>query len=138
MNFDFENLKNKAIRILSFREHSVRELALKLKKLGASADLIAEVVRVLQDQNYLSDRRYAECYIRSKSRKGYGPYYCQRFLEQAGISSEIILEAMNELKDQIDWENIHQSVASKKSKLLDLNSVNEKIKLQRFLKNRGF
>ena len=139
---NFEELKNKAIKLLSFREHSSKELARKLIQIGGSKDLIDLVDLVIIDliqKDYLSDQRYAEVLIRSRAHKGYGPNYCKRALLQAGVSHEIIEQSMQ--NSDIDWNEINQKLInkrSKNSKNRDLKNPQEIFKLKRFLQGRGF
>ena len=146
-----EALKNKAIKILSFREHSSKELARKLNQMDGGKiekNLINQVILELTQRDYLSDKRYAEVLIRSRARKGYGPNYCKNALLQAGVSHEIIDQAMQdfELNSEFNWPEIKQKLIEKKTKNLNLKdskispktSPKEAVKLKRFLQGRGF
>ena len=63
---------SKAVDLLSRAEQSALDIRLKLKKKGYDEEEIKAAIAKLYDLHYLSDRRYAESYIRrysgSKSR----------------------------------------------------------------------
>ena len=61
---------NKALDILSRREHSAYELKLKLHKKFEAISEIEEVIIRLENNNLLNDFRFAETYARIRKRKG--------------------------------------------------------------------
>ena len=67
------NIYNKALDIISRREHSEKELENKLLKKFESSELIDLVIERLKTNNLLNDERYAEMYVRIRKRKGFGP-----------------------------------------------------------------
>ena len=82
---------NKALDILSRREHSEHELKLKLyKKFEAISDSeIEEVIIRLENNNLLNDFRFAETYARIRKRKGFGPNKIYHELANKGIKESI-------------------------------------------------
>ena len=64
---------NKALDILSRREHSAKELIFKLEKKFDSIEEIFLTVSKLKKNNLLNDFRYAEAYVVARKRKGFGP-----------------------------------------------------------------
>ena len=79
-----------AIRYLSRREYSFQELVTKLLNKKHDPAQINHVLNKLAQSNYLSDERYAESFIRSKSLKGYGPVKISYELKAKGVAQEII------------------------------------------------
>ena len=73
MNEQESLIYNKALDILSRREHSEKELIQKLKNKFEEHDLIHEVTSKLINKNLLNDLRFAEAYTVSRKRKGFGP-----------------------------------------------------------------
>ena len=66
-------LLEKAVSLLSFRAHSRKELADKLKqKTGCGDTELDEVLNRLEELGFLNDRTYAASVMRSCVRKGYG------------------------------------------------------------------
>jgi regulatory protein len=127
------NLWNKELDILSRREHSVAQLKSKIRKFQDDAKQIEDLVNKLIDMNLLSDKRFAESLIKSKSEIGYGPNYIEQLLQKNSISkNDYDLYSLN-----IDWHAICKNVAEKKIGNKKLN-YEDKQKILRFLSYRGF
>lgn len=60
---------DKAVDLLSRREHTEKELEAKLREKGFNAEDTEEAVSTLKKEGYLSDERFSEVYIRSRMRK---------------------------------------------------------------------
>ena len=60
---------DKALYYLSMREHCRKELETKLRTKGYNAGEIEAALDRLEEENFLSDARYAEVFIRSRLRK---------------------------------------------------------------------
>ena len=80
---------NKALELLSRREHSVYELKqkLKIKINDLQIDELDEVIEKLKNQNLLSDQRFALAVIKQKSSQGYGPKFIELYLKNKFVSS---------------------------------------------------
>lgn len=128
---------NSAVYSLAMREHSRQEIHNKLKRKDFSADVDLEaLLDELERQNYLSDARYAESYISSRSSKGYGFLKIRQELQQRGVSSQLIYEAQEKL--EIDWFALAQQQRQKKYGDSKPANFKEKAKQMRFLSGRGF
>ncbi len=92
-------LRDKALELLSRREHSRLELMYKLKKRGYSAEKIENLLCDFEESGYLSDARFAEEYTLSRTRRGYGKYRIRMELQQRGVASGII----DEIFAAVDW-----------------------------------
>ena len=70
----FTVIYNKALDLVSRREHSQYELIQKLnKRFPETMPIIEEGVKKLAVNNILNDERFAEMYLNSRARKGFGP-----------------------------------------------------------------
>ncbi|MBT3274324.1 MAG: regulatory protein RecX [Spirochaetales bacterium] len=88
----------KAIELLSRREHSGRELQLKLKKRGFDAEVIAVVVEDLCREGYIDDFRYAELWAASRLRRHpEGRHLLSAGLRKRGIDRQIIAQVLDDL-----------------------------------------
>lgn len=127
-------LKNIALDLLSIREHSSKELYNKLAKRSDDHDEIIAVLEDLQKNKLLSNERFAESFIHSKSKK-YGSLKIRHMLREKAVSSEII----NDIYDssEIDEEQVAFEILSRKYKFIP-RDYNEKAKYMRFLLGRGF
>jgi len=136
MNDDlYVTLYNKALDILSRREHSEKELTNKLLKKFDNAKTIDLVIQNLVDKNLVNDHRYTESYIAARKRKGFGPKKIMYELISRGVSEAIALQAID---TEGEWKAAALKVFNKKFKQgvgIDFKEVN---KQKAFLQNRGF
>ncbi len=129
-------VRQSAIQLLARREHSRVELHQKLQQRGYPKELIEEQLTKLVNQGLLSDQRFAENYIRSRSNKGYGPVRIINELQQRGVVEEIIATFMNEITK--DWFQLAEQVRQKRFGKKIPADFAEKAKQIRFLQYRGF
>ena len=128
---------NKALDLLSRREHSAHELKLKLyKKFEAISDSeIEEVIIRLENNNLLNDFRFAETYTRIRKRKGFGPNKIYYELTNKGINESLSNEVISA---EDNWEDTALKAFKKKYKDGISEDVKERSKQKNFLHNRGF
>jgi regulatory protein len=84
----------RALGLLVRREHSRRELTLKLTARGLDADEVAAAVDRLASEGWQDDTRFAENMVRSRAAAGYGPFHIRAELAMHGLDSEAIAAAM--------------------------------------------
>ena len=126
---------NKALDILSRREHSAHELKLKLHKKYEAISEIEEVITKLESNNLLNDFRFAETYARIRKRKGFGPNKIHYELTNKGIKESI----SNEIISAEDgWGDAALQAFKKKYKDGISEDTKERLKQKNFLHNRGF
>ena len=127
------NLWNKALDLLSRREHSVSELRTKLKKFSEDSTELENIIERLKDSKFLDDKKFSESFVRSKSQSGYGPNYIEQYLRKKGVSPN----DYDIFGYGIDWTTICHGLYLRKSRGKELNHK-EKEKILRFLAYRGF
>ena len=126
---------NKALDILSRREHSAHELKLKLHKKYEAISEIEEVITKLESNNLLNDFRFAETYARIRKRKGFGPNKIHFELKNKGIKESI----SNEIISAEDgWAHAALQAFRKKYRDGISEDTKERLKQKNFLHNRGF
>ncbi len=125
-----------ALGSLAMREHSALELRQKLLSKKHEPALVDDLIASLQQENLLSDERFAESYWRVRSGKGYGPVRIIKELQMKGVSDRIITWAKQETA--IDFFAVIETVYQKKYKSLPWQDYKEKAKRQAFLYRRGF
>ncbi|MFP4484303.1 MAG: regulatory protein RecX [Spirochaetaceae bacterium] len=59
----------KALELLARREHTAREIALKLEERGYRAEVISECVAKLKDNNSIDETRFAAYYVEGRLRR---------------------------------------------------------------------
>lgn len=83
------SLRSRAMRYLARREHSREELKRKLASHVEEGDDVDAVLDELAAKGWLSDARFAEQAIRSKSRR-YGPVKLAHVLRSKGLDDDAI------------------------------------------------
>lgn len=91
--------KDRALRLLGYREHSESELAAKLRDTGYPAAVAEAVTQRFVDIELVDDRRFALAWSRSRVAAGYGVRRIRQELTQRGIAPELIDEALAEVTD---------------------------------------
>ena len=132
---DFEKCYNTSQKMLATREHGKSEIEKKLIKKGFQIPIIREVIKELEENNYLSDERYSYEYIRMRKKKGYGEKKIFFELLNKGVDKKIIQENLKDFKDE---EEVLIKAVEKKLNSKYLLDENKKIKLMRFFSSRGF
>ena len=124
---------NKAIQLLSQREHSYYELITKLqnKYPDIANDLITAVVTELKTKNYQSDQRYSEMLIKAKVAQGNGRIKIEYLLSQQRVDSSHYAEALS----AIDW--VAQAVIQLQKRTKSTDNK-QKTKQFRYLQSKGF
>ena len=81
----FATVYNKALDIVSRREHSEKEIKNKLLEKFDAPEIIEQVVLKLIENNLINDVRFAEMYVLIRKRKGFGPKKIQFELMARGL-----------------------------------------------------
>lgn len=121
---------------LARREHSRAELEQKLAKKDFDSALINQVLNRLREESLQSDERFAEAYITSRARKGFGPLRMVLELGQKGLSESLIDNALADV--DINWLDEITRVWQKRFNGQLPQDLKEKAKQTQFLHYRGF
>jgi len=119
------------------REHSRQEIRNKLKRkeFAENVDLDA-LLDELEENNYLSDQRFTESFIRYRVLRGQGVIKIKNELRQRGVNASLINSVMQEAN--IDWFVLASEQREKKFSQDIPTDFKEKTKQMRFLSGRGF
>lgn len=143
---DFEKYLNSALRFLSFRPRSEKEIRDKLIGKKAPQEIIERVITSLKDHKFLNDEDFARWFIEQRLRfRPKGLRIIKLELKQKGIDSEIIESAISNLSTDDeggvpsnDLESAKKLVEKKISKYIGLEKQVIYQKLGAFLARRGF
>ncbi|MGY1425083.1 regulatory protein RecX [Lysobacter sp. A289] len=91
----------RALGLLTRREHSRKELIAKLTSRGLDADEVLVVVDKLTEAGWQDDGRFAESLVRARVGGSYGPIHIRAELRTHGLDSDAILAAMDSFEG--DW-----------------------------------
>lgn len=109
---DLREARAAAMNYLARREHSCRELEIKLIKRGIEPGVAADVVARLRSENLVSDTRFAEAYARSRANRLFGPMKIRAELRQRGIDDGLIEAALDDFSGS--WQNAANTWADKR------------------------
>lgn len=129
----------RAIQILTPREHSAHELRLKLLKRNIDRDKIEAIVAYLIELDYLSDERFAEAYVAERISKGDGPLKIRSNLQKRGVDRSTVERFVS--SDDDFWIERASDVLSKRFTSDDKEGrlqIDEWTKRRSLLMNRGF
>ena len=132
----FTVVYNKALDLASRREHSRYELMYKLnKRFSETMPIIEEVLDKLTLNNILDDERFAEMYLNSRARKGFGPKKIEMELYSKKVDSLLVGNAIEAYES---WRENAENQLKKKFKGVKPTDYQSKMKQKQFLFNRGF
>src|SRR5439155_17496217 len=84
-----------AIRFLSYRPRSAREVEMRLRKKGYSAEMIATVLERLRQRGYVDDLEFARFWVGNRMAfSPRGPRLLRSELRQKGVPQEVVYEVL--------------------------------------------
>ena len=126
----------RALGLLSRREHSRKELARKLTSRGVEPEDAQAVIDKLVIAGWQDEARFAELLVRSRANSGYGPVRIRAELGTHALPAEIIHAAMETFEG--DWlENARELVQRRHPATLGSDRTAQR-KAADFLLRRGF
>ena len=128
--------RQKAMELLSRREHSRLELTGKLVARGFEADAAERVVEEMATRGWQDDARYAEVMARHRMMSGHGPVRIRADLRQHGIGSEMIEAAL--VACETDWPALATDVLQRRFGMERPADRKEIARRGAFLQRRGF
>lgn len=119
----FRRAYNKALDLLSRRNHCKRELVQKLIR-NTSKDIAEQVVQKVEGLGFINEEEYAKTYASELSvRKGMSPFRIKQELLKKGLDREIVDYTVQEL--DTDNKQCIISLLNTKFAYRDLNNVKE-------------
>ncbi len=91
-------VREAALKLLSRRDHSDRELTQKLMQRGFATAQVEQVLSELTDQGLHSEQRFAQSYARMRANKYYGPLRIRAELAERGVDRNTISQALDALE----------------------------------------
>ncbi|SNR91376.1 regulatory protein RecX [Desulfurobacterium atlanticum] len=132
MNSNFKSAISHALRLISLRDYTEKELQDKLSLKFQNLN-IEKVLDYLRKNGYISDYKVAFNYAISKMEKGWGRRKIKAYLLKKGISKEIAEQVLIEI--EFDYSFIKKDF---EKKFQTLQTKKEKERAFRFLQQRGF
>lgn len=128
-----------AIRYLSYRMRTEKEVRDYLMRKGASPEDIEEIIARLTKEKLIDDREFAEMFVRSRiDTSTKGPKLIAQELQGKGVSGAAITEALETFTRELQYEKCHQFIEKKlkQSSRHSFRKRMEQIKMN--LLNKGF
>lgn len=136
---DLAFTREKALELLSLREHGSGELRTKLLQKGYQKAAIAEVIDYLKNKNYLNDERFADLYTNELiHHKRIGPAKLREKLYQRGVSGDTIQSVILNYDHEAQIENCRYHLQKKFKSQTTFETREEKAKAIRYLQGKGF
>lgn len=137
----YDRAMNTALRLLSVRARSIKEIRAKLADKGVEGPVLEKVIEKLLDLNYLDDTEFAGQWARHLAfNLLYGNRRIEASLREKGIPEEIIEKAVSENREELKEKAALSRVLNKKIKGLETRNLDRKqmARLARMLTARGF
>ena len=127
---------DKALALLARREHSRRELQIKLAQAGYDRDETAAAIERLAADHYQDDTRFAQALVRSRVGQGYGPQRLRAELKSHGMADARIAQLLDAA--QVDWTA--SAAAQLRRHYGSVGSADraQRVRRAQFLLRRGF
>lgn len=137
------NIKEEAVKYLSSRPRTCKEMEKRLLSKGFEKDEITETVEELKELGYLNDREYAVMYLNYGFTKNKGIKLIKYELFEKGVSGEDIDNAISDYEEEYGYdfvkdERIRASEYAKKTFEGEIEDEKARMKLARRLSAKGY
>lgn len=110
----FDELLEKGRRFCAYRDRSKKETADRLYQHGASPELTAKILAVLEKESFIDEERFARSFARGKFEYNHwGRIRIKQELSFRQIPENIIVEALSGV-DEEKYHEVLEGIASKK------------------------
>ena len=133
-----EKALDKMRRLCSRREYCVADIRSKLlKALEGDQQKAETALRILTEEKYVDDLRYATAFVRDKSAiAGWGEVKIRYMLSAKGISRDVIDLALDEVDESKASQRLYKLLENKYKSLREDPQC--RLKLLRFALSRGY
>lgn len=127
--------RGKALGLLARREHSQKELRVKLRSRGFATDEVETAIADLADQGLQSDERFLEAFVEGRAARGQGPLKIAAELRARGVVGEAVTSILDPHAPR--WCELAVTVRAKRFGSPSIEP-RERAAQMRFLTQRGF
>ena len=137
--YDLHTAREKIKAYCAYQERCHMEVSMKLKSWGLIQEAIDLLIIELIQFNFLNEERYARSFARGKFRiKKWGKLKIRMALKKRNVYFKCIDLAMLEIDDKTYLITLKKLLQKKNDLLKETNSYKRKMKLIRYLVNRGY
>ena len=126
----------RALGLLTRREHSRLELTRKLQQRGVERDQADAAIHKLAEAGWQDDGRFAESVLRSRAGSGYGPAYIRAELATHGLGGDAVALVMEGYEG--DWVSNARELLQRRHPQALAGDRDARRKAADFLLRRGF
>lgn len=127
----------KVLHYCAYQDRCTQEVRSKLATFDMPDSEKKKMLKLLVDEGYLDDERYASTFVRSKIHlKKWGVNKIKMSLKMKGISEEIINDALSEIDPEIYKEELIKVLKSKK--INESDPYKKKAKLAQYAMQKGY
>lgn len=130
---------SRAMRYCAYQERCVSDVKRKMQEWGLQQTGEQEIIiDELINEKFIDEERFAELFVKSKlNQNHWGRKKIKYALKDKKVDESIIEKALNKIPPE-KYRDILNQLAREKYKKLDGDAAEKKIKLKRFLLQRGF
>lgn len=131
--------KQKIEAFCAYQERCDQEVRKKIKSWGLDDEDTNILISDLIQNNFLNEQRFAAAFVSGKFRiKRWGKIKIKQHLKQKGISAYSINEGIKEIDEDEYIESLGSLARSKNNLIQASSDWDRRIKLQRYLLNKGY
>lgn len=137
MELSNDVILKKVLHYCAYQDRCTQEVRTKLSTFDMPDAEKEKIVKLLVDEGYLDDERYASTFVRSKIHlKKWGVNKIKMSLKMKGISDEIIGNALSEIDPEIYKDELIKVLKAKK--INDTDPYKKKAKLAQYAMQKGY
>jgi regulatory protein len=130
----YEKLSN----FCAYSERCRKDVTEKCRKLEIPQEEQSAYLLLLEEDGFLSEKRYAASFVRSKANRSWGPKKIEMGLKAKGIPSEVFHPFIEDIQKPLLIEKIQLLIDRKVKSIKGETPSDRKQKLIRFLLGKGF
>ena len=139
---NYEQAYSFALNRLSYRDHSQKDLEIKMQQRACPPEIVKTVIEKLQEYSFLDDAKYAEkVFAAWMAKKYYGVNHLRLELKKRHVSDELSSKMIGLLSEEAELERAFMAAKNcqkKNNKKYDQTNSVGKANLARALFTRGF
>ena len=137
MELSNDVILKKVLHYCAYQDRCTQEVRTKLSTFDMPDAEKEKIVKLLVDEGYLDDERYASTFVRSKIHlKKWGVNKIKMSLKMKGISDEIIGNALSEIDPEVYREELVKMLRTKK--INESDPYKRKAKLAQYAMQKGY
>jgi len=137
MELSNDAILKKVLRYCAYQDRCTQEVRTKLATFDMPDAEKEKIVKLLVDEGYLDDERYASTFVRSKIHlKKWGVNKIRMSLKIKGISDEIIANALSEIDPEMYRSELMKVLKAKK--INETDPYKRKAKLVQYAIRKGY